>query len=444
MNRTPFESDIADRLHALAEQAPTHPQRSIEAQPAERGWHRFAAAAAVLIVAASVAGVFLRDSDSTSTEVVTDAPVVTTPPTSELPTPRPSDDAETETTLVEAPEGWTAIEVPAGTGYPNGTMVWTGTEVLFWGGQTDSVENTPGGEPGSAFDPATSAWRTLPEGPKPAAFGASATWTGDELIVWGGQRSTSAAAYSPSTNSWRQLSDAPISSEFTTAVWTGTTMLVTSASGIAAYDPTTDQWTSPTQPSDDLGRLRTVVWTGAELIVWPTDVARTVSEGVAFNPDTGTWRTLPEPPAWPAAPDLVWTGTHVVIWGALPAPLSEDSERAVGSMYDPTTDEWTELSEPLPEPDGCECNIGSQTLIWAGDHLIVETGALASALGDGEAVLIRWDPDQDSWSLLGTSPVLQNVFNSVSAGDRSVLLSDSLYLSDPGWGSEGQPLGQGS
>src|SRR6266513_3167356 len=85
----------------------------------------------------------------------------------------------------------------------------------------------------------------------------TAVWTGSEMIVWGGGNDTNylntGGRYNPSTNSWTATSatNAPAARELHTAVWTGSEMIVwggENASGFLdtgrRYDPATDTWTA--------------------------------------------------------------------------------------------------------------------------------------------------------------------------------------------------------
>jgi N-acetylneuraminic acid mutarotase len=65
--------------------------------------------------------------------------------------------------------------------------VWTGSRLLVWGGeskQTGAWVLPPHGE---AFDPVANTWTALPTSPLPGRIGAIAVWTGSEMLVWGGQ-----------------------------------------------------------------------------------------------------------------------------------------------------------------------------------------------------------------------------------------------------------------
>jgi hypothetical protein len=68
--------------------------------------------------------------------------------------------------------------------------VWTGAQVLVWGGTT----NSGGGPPtkpespprGYAYSPTTGRWSTLPQAPLRGRMDPTAVWTGRSLLVWGG------------------------------------------------------------------------------------------------------------------------------------------------------------------------------------------------------------------------------------------------------------------
>ncbi|MBL8680859.1 MAG: hypothetical protein JNK05_16890 [Myxococcales bacterium] len=68
----------------------------------------------------------------------------------------------------------------------NHTLLWTGREVLVWGGD---VRHNPQGRiagPGGLFDPVKKSWRPLPAGEPAARVDHGAVWTGEELLLWGG------------------------------------------------------------------------------------------------------------------------------------------------------------------------------------------------------------------------------------------------------------------
>ena len=112
--------------------------------------------------------------------------------------------------------------------------MWDGTEVLIVGG------SGPFGRPrcspcadGFAYNPSTNRWRRLPRMKFPRVAHV-AVWSGTQLLVWGGvtdpRRETvppHGVAYDPATNRWSALPISPLRGRTgATAVWTGTSMIV--------------------------------------------------------------------------------------------------------------------------------------------------------------------------------------------------------------------------
>ncbi|OOP57451.1 MAG: hypothetical protein AYP45_03125 [Candidatus Brocadia carolinensis] len=121
------------------------------------------------------------------------------------------------------------------------TAVWTGTEMIVWGGTNITAHFNTGGR----YNPATNTWTSTSTtgapntwsattiGPTPVARSYhTAVWTGTQMIVWGGRNATSrlntGGRYKPATNTWTRTSTtgAPSGRDRHTAVWTGTTMIV--------------------------------------------------------------------------------------------------------------------------------------------------------------------------------------------------------------------------
>ncbi|WP_200891833.1 kelch repeat-containing protein, partial [Candidatus Brocadia sinica] len=131
------------------------------------------------------------------------------------------------------------------------------------------------------------AWNpTSTSGAPSARHEHTAVWTGTEMIVWGGQGFSSGSIwlytgyrYNPSTDTWTSTttSGAPSGRSVHTAVWAGTQMIVWGGwSGSASYfntggryNPSTNTWT-PTATTGAPSRRygHTAVWTGTQMIVW--------------------------------------------------------------------------------------------------------------------------------------------------------------------------------
>src|SRR5439155_499322 len=79
--------------------------------------------------------------------------------------------------------------------------VWTGKKLLLWGGQAGSPSAPSIPAHGLAYDPAANGWSPLPPAPILGRPGPTAVWTGRQMIVWGGGQSPPAfadgAAFTP-------------------------------------------------------------------------------------------------------------------------------------------------------------------------------------------------------------------------------------------------------
>src|SRR6266480_996420 len=83
-----------------------------------------------------------------------------------------TDDSWTATSTTSAPAARSAH-----------TAVWTGSEMIVWGGQNPSRLNT-----GGRYNPSTDSWTATSTTSAPAGrYFHTAVWTGREMIVWGGQ-----------------------------------------------------------------------------------------------------------------------------------------------------------------------------------------------------------------------------------------------------------------
>jgi hypothetical protein len=125
---------------------------------------------------------------------------------------------------------WTATStINAPTGRYSHTAVWTGSEMIVWGGVGDGM-NT-----GGRYNPSTDSWTATSTTNAPSArYDTTAVWTGSEMIVWGGlienppSTTNTGGRYNPSTDSWTATSttNAPSARYVHTAVWTGSEMIV--------------------------------------------------------------------------------------------------------------------------------------------------------------------------------------------------------------------------
>src|SRR6266513_205248 len=126
-------------------------------------------------------------------------------------------------------------------------------------------------------------WTATP-GPPDGREGHTAVWTGSEMIIWGGQiyafsgTYNTGGRYNPNTDTWTPTStvNAPTPRALHTAVWTGSEMIVWGGLGDSSdwntggrYNPVADSWTpTVTTGAPEARDSHTAVWTGSEMIVW--------------------------------------------------------------------------------------------------------------------------------------------------------------------------------
>src|SRR5579859_3469654 len=82
------------------------------------------------------------------------------------------------------------------------TAVWTGQEMIIWGGGPMEVNRVGSG---ARYNPAMGAWTPVSKEHAPSSRSyASAVWTGTEMLVWGGTRSAQTyddgAGYNPTSD----------------------------------------------------------------------------------------------------------------------------------------------------------------------------------------------------------------------------------------------------
>ena len=137
---------------------------------------------------------------------------------------------------------------------------------------------------GGRYNPSTNSWvATSTTGAPAGRTHHTAVWTGSEMIVWGGHAIdsyfNSGGRYNPSTDSWvaTSVSGALGGRSLHTAVWTGSEMIVwggynglgSSFNDGGRYNPSTDSWVATSSSGAPTARKsHTAVWTGSEMIVW--------------------------------------------------------------------------------------------------------------------------------------------------------------------------------
>lgn len=276
------------------------------------------------------------------------------------------------------------------------TAVWTGDKMIIWGGGLDKSGGTVTWNDGAIYDPAANTWTPLPAAPVVRRMNHTAVWTGTEMIIWGGQTNNGTALlndgarYNPASNAWTVLAASPLGARVNhTAVWTGTNMIVwgghnsVASNDGASYDPVADAWTSISTsgaPSSRGGQA--AVWTGNDMIVWGG--GNNLADGARYNPSSDAWTALPAVPAGFAGRvghTAVWTGSAMVIWGGQTASTALNT----GASYNPTSNAWMLVSTV-----GAPAARSFHTAVWTGDKMIIWGG---NSLNDGG----QYDVATDTW-----------------------------------------------
>lgn len=314
-----------------------------------------------------------------------------------------------------AEDTWAMLPVKGAPSSRTGhAMVWTGMEVIVWGGFGGVWGNNTNHNDGARYDPVRDTWKPVTTKNAPAArFDFPAVWTGKEMLVWGGYTDNQSryqgahadaylntgGRYDPATDTWKAITTegAPSRRSFHSQLWTGKEMIVWGGGNAnkvlsdgGRYNPARDAWrpiSTDGAPSPRYGQVS--VWTGKEMIVWggsarePNAPSDYFENGARYNPATDTWKPISSvgAPKGRACVTAVWTGTEMVLWGGVndaQASGVDDANRYVGTgaRYNPATDTWTEITTTgTPSPR-------LTSVVWTGDGLLAFGGYNGSHLND--------------------------------------------------------------
>ena len=325
-------------------------------------------------------------------------------------------------------DAWGGITTSnAPTGRYAHTTVWTGSEMIVWGGFNGQMTffNT-----GARYAPSTDSWAATSITNAPSARGShSAVWTGSEMIVWGGLDNggylDTGGRYNPGSDSWVATSgaSAPEAREIHTSVWTGSEMIVWGGFSVSGpvntggkYNPNTDSWTATSTTGAPESRdTHTAVWTGSEMIIWGGEDGPTfLNSGGRYNPSSDSWVTTSSTNA-PEARDFhtaVWTGGEMIVWGGTTNSVYFDT----GGRYSPITDSWAATST-TNAPTGRS----THTAVWTGSEMIIWGGLVSGPtfLNTGG----RYNSDTDSWIATNTTnaPEARAAHTAVWTGSEMII-----------------------
>jgi len=323
------------------------------------------------------------------------------------------------------------------------TAVWTGNAMLVWGGNGSHLAFSYLAN-GGRYDPATDTWLPISTIAAPEArIDHTAVWAGDRMIVWGGTAEASFATggrYDPVADVWEPTSTvgAPSARYQHSAVWTGERMVVWGGRAAAdlentggLYDPVADAW----EPTSTAGAPTARRRHGA---VWTGSRmvvwgGSSLPSGGRYDPVADTWTptSLVGAPAPRSLCSAVWTGDRMVVWGG----DTGGTILGTGGQYDPANDAWTPTST-VDAPAGRR----NHTAVWTGDRMVVWSGFDGMTLGTNTGG--RYEPHSDSWTPTTTddAPERRSAATAVWTGARmlvwgglgSAALAVTGGLYDPG------------
>ena len=252
-----------------------------------------------------------------------------------------------------------------------------------------------------------------------------------ETTTTSAQKGTAVSLAQLAAGRWEVLPDAPMPPDAPTGhrrsfvrAWTGHEFVIWGGGTAAdsrevlhgdgiAYNPRTNRWRSlPPAPIPPTAQA-TAVWTGRELIIWGgfdnIGVTHLTAAGAAYDPSTNAWRMIAASPLAPrSSPVSVWTGREMIVLGGY--PLVRNNTLTVyrdAAAYDPATNTWRDLA-PLPAPPGHDLQYpipvwtDSQLLLWwPWVHQEPKGAGYTESLGID---FFRYTPEGDRWDLAPPDP----------------------------------------
>jgi beta-lactamase regulating signal transducer with metallopeptidase domain/N-acetylneuraminic acid mutarotase len=293
------------------------------------------------------------------------------------------------------------------------TVVWTGRELITWGG---GVQNRFLRD-GARYDPVADKWRRISTNcPLAGRWNHAAVWTGKEMIVWGGRAHFSSkynyddgAIYNLEKDTWRPMSTdgAPAARSQVSYTWTGREFIVWGGRGDndcsfndgAKYDPETDTWKRMADCPELESRHNTpVVWTGSEMLIWGGSSwngsnSFSFDNGASYDPAEDSWKMLPKQgaPTSRTKHTAIWTGTEMIVWGGV--HYSSGEYYNTGASFNPTLNRW----KPLPVSEVIS-HRSAHLAAWTGTEMIIWAGMVTNNVCFNNGA--RFNPATERWSPL--------------------------------------------
>jgi len=251
----------------------------------------------------------------------------------------------------------------------------------------------------------------LSDSPLSPRVNAVSAWSGEELLVWGGEGYTTDTCRPTSTDNL--LCGEP------------------ARYGGAAYDPSTDTWRtlaeSPLTTEEGSRFHYEGVWTGSELVIW----GGPEGQGAAYDPAADSWRAIADA-GWGGRMgfSIGWTGEEVIVAGGSERrdPSARGLPRGQPTLaYDPELDRWRELPPLKVTSNWMVMVVSDRVVVAQGDDTSSEL-----------AVELFYDSESASWMPAG-GPPLSTVRAGVGLGPEKILIAGSELRTDPETGEVDWP-----
>ena len=276
------------------------------------------------------------------------------------------------------------------------TAVWTGSEMIVWGGRIERAAPRSLATIGGRYQLATDTWTTGDHRRRTRrATAHTAVWTGSEMIVWGGSGRAAESLddggrYIPRADTWTPAAStlgaptgrarthggvdgqrddrlgrgSPRTRERRRPLQPGSERLDRGGHARRAgrsgrshrgvdwhrddrlgrlgwqqfphrwrrYNPSANRWTTGPGTGAPVARTRhTAVWTGSEMIIWGGyGDSAILNDGGRYDASAQLWKPInsSEAPSVRWNHTAVWTGSEVLVWGGVggtTAPYFDDT-----------------------------------------------------------------------------------------------------------------------
>lgn len=321
-------------------------------------------------------------------------------------------------------QAWTAMASSGLSARQGHSAVWTGSEMIVWGGTTTGSGYL---NDGAVYNPSTNSWSAVNgTGAPDIRSGHTAVWTGSTMIVWGGVKPgmppytvNTGGIYDPVALTWAATSTAgncPVARTYHTAVWaTNVGKMIVWGGGSdpstpaplssgAVYTPPSrltagDTWAAT--EAGPMGRLyHTAVWTGSEMIVWGGLGMSPNNDGSRYTPGSpGSWTAIGVVVGIDARyrHTAVWTGSKMIVWGGNNGSTNFNS----GAIYTPggSLTPTSTTSAPAKRADHAAVWAGINMIVWGGyDSTVLNTGGIYNLAGDSWTTSIVTTPSARRYS----------------------------------------------